>query len=63
MNRGTGEPKSRWLLMSEVAHRGSKVPCIGGAEDEGKCCLFQKSNKMRETDFLLLGMVGETEVL
>ena len=49
--------------MSEVAHRGSKVSCIGGAEDEGKCCLFQKSNKMRETDFLLLGMVGETEVL
>lgn len=51
VNRGAGEPKSRWLLMPEVAHSGSKVSCSGGEKDEGKCCSFPKV-KQNERDRL-----------
>ena len=40
-----------------------KYPAVVGRRMKGNAVLFQKSSKMRETDFLLLGMVGETEVL
>ena len=49
MNKGTGELKSRWLLIPEVVHSGSKASCIGGEEDEEKCCGIPKV-KQNERD-------------
>ena len=42
----------------EVKHHA-----LVGRRMKRSAVVFQKSNKMRETDFLLLGVVGETEVL